>query len=114
MAGKKRITVGHALLALDMAADFLNKKGQVTLGDELREIKFLVDPSLVERPEPIKARAGQKLQCPGCGTAVEKVGDICPVCAQKPQFQAPKARIEVGAQPDPVYKDGGPPVPTVR
>lgn len=43
-------------------------------------------------------------RCIGCGTAVEKVGDLCAVCVDKPQYQAPKATVQTGAQPVPAYQ----------
>lgn len=42
-------------------------------------------------------------RCPGCGYTVEKAGDVCEACAEKPQFQAPKATREMTPQPEPAY-----------
>ncbi len=41
--------------------------------------------------------------CPGCGTSVAKVGDVCSFCEQKPQFQAPKGMFDVGVKEKPAY-----------
>lgn len=43
-------------------------------------------------------------RCPGCGTAVEVDGVPCPMCEDKPQFQAPKAMLILDAQPAPAYR----------
>jgi hypothetical protein len=45
-------------------------------------------------------------RCIGCGYTVEKQGDVCSACAEKPQFQkptAPKGTIETAPQPEPPY-----------
>lgn len=44
--------------------------------------------------------------CPGCGVGVSRevqpgVGEPCPECRQKPQYQAPM--FQVGEQPRPAY-----------
>lgn len=46
-------------------------------------------------------------RCRGCGTSVANHGEVCEVCADKPQFQAPKGMIETGAQPEPPYHREG-------
>lgn len=50
-------------------------------------------------------------RCLGCGFTVDKVGDVCVECADKPQFQgknvAPKAMIETAPQPEPPYLTQG-------
>lgn len=43
-------------------------------------------------------------RCRGCGFTVEKQGDVCATCAEKPQFAAPKATIVTAPQPTPAYQ----------
>lgn len=47
-------------------------------------------------------------RCLGCGFTVEKQGDVCAACAEKPQFQgrgaAPQATIATAPQPTPAYQ----------
>lgn len=43
--------------------------------------------------------------CGGCGMAVSPGEKFCEVCKQKPQFQAPPATRNLGAQPAPAYLD---------
>lgn len=50
-------------------------------------------------------------RCPGCGTTSAATtawprGAPCEVCGQQPRFQAPKATMEMGAQPEPAYQRG--------
>lgn len=49
--------------------------------------------------------------CQGCGMSVAKGVLYCVVCRDKPQYAAPRATIEVGAQPKPAYADA--PTPQV-
>jgi hypothetical protein len=84
--------------ATELVADHLDRVGMERAGAQPRPGNLL--PSATQSPS-----------CRGCGTYVEKAGDICPVCIDKPQFAAPKATFEMGAQPDPAYRDGGPAVP---
>lgn len=42
-------------------------------------------------------------RCKGCGTSVREGHDFCTVCQQRPQFQPPKATMELGPQPEPLY-----------
>lgn len=59
-------------------------------------------------PGPIAGRITTMPRCIGCGTAVAEGSNICEVCAEKPQYQAPKATIEVGRQAEPPYhREGG-------
>jgi hypothetical protein len=120
----RRLTVKEAIDTLDLAADYFDlearKRGVTTpreLADRLRQIRFMVDPSLTVTPEPIKTAKVSTPRCMGCGTTVPEQGMVCPVCADLPRFNgmnvAPKATIETAPQPEPAYRDGAPPVPLV-
>lgn len=60
----------------------------------------MTEPSVVSMP-----------RCVGCGFTVEKQGDVCDACAQKPQFQgknpAPIGSIVTAPQPEPPYLTRG-------
>lgn len=61
---------------------------------------------------PLAGRVTTLPRCPGCGTtsvptALWPSGEPCAVCSQNPRFQAPKATIEVGVQPEPAYQRAG-------
>lgn len=43
-------------------------------------------------------------RCIGCGVSVQEGQTVCEVCAEKPQYQAPKATVQTGAQPTPAYQ----------
>jgi rRNA maturation endonuclease Nob1 len=45
--------------------------------------------------------------CTGCGTAVEKKGDLCPACEHKNYLRAPEATIALVNQGEPLYKREG-------
>lgn len=55
-------------------------------------------------PGPIAGRITTMPRCIGCGTAVAEGANLCVVCADKPQYQAPQATRQVGAQPTPAYQ----------
>lgn len=83
------------------------------LADAANDIASTVD-GVRARRDGLRTTTTSKLpsvqqtpNCPGCGTAVAKVGDVCAVCIQKPQYAAPEATIAIGKQPDPAY-DGAP------
>jgi hypothetical protein len=65
------------------------------------------------RPDSSLPSVTQSSSCKGCGSFVEPGQRYCEVCKEKPQFQAPKGSIEVGAQPSPAYIDANLP-PTSR
>lgn len=63
---------------------------------------------VTDRPDSALPSLRRFPVCKGCGTSVQAHGDVCEMCAQKPQFQAPKGAIEVKEQPKTAYEDGGP------
>lgn len=62
-------------------------------------------------PGPILGRVTTYPRCIGCGTSVADGEHLCAICKDKPQYQAPKATVQTGAQPTPAYQrpdyDGG-------
>lgn len=55
-------------------------------------------------PGPLAGRVKTTPRCIGCGTSVEEGTNLCEVCKDKPQYQAPKATVQTGAQPTPAYQ----------
>lgn len=63
-----------------------------------------------KEPGNLAGRVATFPRCLGCGTTVSETdkevagGRVCVVCADKPQYQAPKATVQTGAQPTPAYQ----------
>jgi hypothetical protein len=67
----------------------------------------MTEPARRKQEKPLIATVMTQASCPGCGVATTERGVPCESCKHKPQFQAPKATIEVGAQPMPAYQRPG-------
>lgn len=63
-----------------------------------------------KQPGNLAGRVRTMPRCLGCGTTVGEEdkevpgGRVCPVCADKPQYAAPKASMQTGQQPTPAYQ----------
>lgn len=114
MTKRPRLTRVDAIAILSAHRAYLLNEGFEGRADDMTQIIAMIDPDAERpRPEPIRvSRERFGAICPGCGTAVAAAGQVCPVCAQKPQYQAPKATTEIAKQPDPAYRDA-PNVPRV-
>jgi hypothetical protein len=91
---------GAANLVVEMAEEFRTKLAEFT--DWLRSDSA---PSITRAPAFPSATNAPS--CKGCGTSVERVGDLCPSCAHKKYLQSPEPRIAIANQGEPLYKREG-------
>lgn len=93
---------GAANLCVEMAEEFRTKLAEFTdwlRADGAQTAQHALTPEL--------PKATSTPSCKGCGTAVERVGDLCPSCEHKQHLKAPEPRIAIASQGEPLYKREG-------
>jgi hypothetical protein len=95
---------GAANLVAEMAEEFRTKVAE--FADWLR-----MDAQQSGRPaatlSPALPHATMSPSCKGCGTAVEKAGDLCPSCEHKNHLKAPEGMVKLKDQGVPAYRTEG-------